>query len=241
MHIYSFYSVKYQGRWWAATVPLKSDRAKEYVEENAGSTHTYTTATSDNDVIIRWGYREEADKTMNGDHVHVWMAVMDGDSGQKKRITKRMAYQRLTSALRMCDMETVDIPYLAPLNNRQAYEKYMDKSAARDDDHTSWKDGGITSVGYLRRVVEEVGTDLYRIYRQIHKDTGLPLQKIVSQRAGIVAYLDMSKTIKTGSCNELRCFLRCFYIITDFVFIFESVPCKWIALLVGRFYPRGYS
>ena len=55
---------------------------------------------------------------------------------------------------------------------------------------------------YLRKVVEEVGTDLYRIYRQIHKDTNLPLQKIVSQRAGIVAYLDMQKTVKTGSIRK---------------------------------------
>ena len=113
-----------------------------------------------------------------------------------------MAYQRLTSALSMCDMEIADILYLAPLNNRQAYEKYIDKANEREDDHSSWKNGGITSVGYLRKVVEEVGTDLYRIYRQIHKDTGLPLQKIVSQRAGIAAYLDMSKTIKTGSIKK---------------------------------------
>ena len=131
------------------------------------------------------------------------MAVMDGDSGQKKRITKRMACQRLISALRMTDMENIDIPYLAPLSNRIAYEKYMDKTAARvDDEGYSWKDGGITSVNYLRKVVEEVGTDLYRIYRQIHKDTNLPLQKIVSQRAGIVAYLDMQKTVKTGSIRK---------------------------------------
>ena len=131
------------------------------------------------------------------------MAVMDGDSGQKKRITKRMACQRLISALRMTDMENIDIPYLAPLSNRIAYEKYMDKTAARvDDEGYSWKDGGITSVNYLRKVVEEVGTDLYRIYRQIHKDTNLPLQKIVSQRAGIVAYLDMQKTVKTGRIRK---------------------------------------
>ena len=102
----------------------------------------------------------------------------------------------------MCDMDTVDIPYLAPLANRQAYEKYIDKTNLRDDDGFSWKTGGITSVGYLRKVVEEVGTDLYRIYRKIHQDTGLPLPKIVSQRAGITAYLDMTKTIKTGSIKK---------------------------------------
>ena len=152
-------------------------------------------------MIIRWGHVEEADRVMNGKHVHIWIAVMDGNTGQKKRITKRMAYQRLTSALRMCDMDVVDIPYLAPLSNCPAYETYMDKENARDDE-TSWKTGGITNVAYLRKVFGEVGNDLYRIYRKIHQDTGLPLQKIVSQRAGITAYLDMAKTIKTGSIKK---------------------------------------
>ena len=185
----------------SATVPLNTERAIEYVNENAGTTHTYTTPASDNDVVIRWGYMEEADRVMNGNHVHIWLAVMDGNSGQKKRITKRMAYQRLTSALRMCEMDIVDIPYLAPLANRQAYEKYIDKTNIGDDE-TSWKTGGITNVAYLRKVVEEVGNDLYRIYRKIHQDTGLPLQKIVSQRAGITAYLDMTKTIRKGSIKK---------------------------------------
>ena len=30
------HSVKYMGRWWAATVPLRTEKAKQYVTENAG-------------------------------------------------------------------------------------------------------------------------------------------------------------------------------------------------------------
>ena len=111
-----------------------------------------------------------------------------------------MAYQRLTSALRMCELEVADIPYLAPLNNRLAYECYMDKT--HNDEENGWRTHGITNVGYLRKVTAEVGTDLYRIYRKIHMDTGLALQKIVSQRAGIQAYIDMAKTVKTGNIRQ---------------------------------------
>ena len=194
------YTNRYQGRFWAATILLRTDRHVEYVQEEAGKTHTYTTLASDNDVIIRWGHLEEADKVLNGKHVHVWLADMDGNTGCKKRITKRMAHQRLTSALRMVEMDIVDIPYLAPLSNRPAYKTYIDKANA--DDETSWRQGGITNVSYLRKVVSEVGNDLYRIYRKIHQDTGLPLQKIVCQRAVITAYLDMVKTVKTGSIKK---------------------------------------
>ena len=194
---------------------------------------------SDNDVIIRWGHVEEADKVMNGKHVHVWLAVMDGNTGCKKRITKRMAHQRLTSALRMVEMDIVDIPYLAPLSNRPAYETYMDKSNA--DDETSWRQGGITNVSYLRKVVSEVGSDLYRIYRKIHQDTRLPLQKIVSQRAGITAYLDMVKTVKTGSIkkriqNHNRCGVQ---MIIDNIMKNTEVkdnPMKRLELLTSLLY-----
>ena len=170
------------------------------MNENAGQAHTYTTPASDNDVVIRWGHLEDSDKTYNGKHVHVWVAVLHITTGLKKRITKRMAYQRLTSALRMCELPIVDIPYIAPLNNRLAYESYMDKS--HTDEENGWRTHGITNVGYLRKVTAEVGTDLYRIYRKIHMDTGLPLQKIVSQRAGITAYIDMAKTVKTGNIKQ---------------------------------------
>ena len=194
------HSVKYQARFWAATLPIRTEWQEEYVTENAGLTNTYTTPASDNDVIIRWGYPEDKDKNYQGRHVHVWMAVMNGDTGVKKRITKHAAHQRLTSALRMCEYENIDIPYLAPLSNRLSYERYMDKANVNDED--SWKNGGITNVNYLRRVVNEVGTDLFKIFNKIHDDTRLPLQKIVSQRAGITAYLDMQKTVKTGSIKR---------------------------------------
>ena len=194
------YTNRFQARYWAATIPITSEVQEQYVLENAGTAHTYTTPASDNDVVIRWGHLEETDKTFNGKHVHVWIAVLQGATGLKKRITKRMAYQRLTSALRMCELEVADIPYLAPLNNRLAYETYMDKT--HNDEENGWRTHGITNVGYLRKVTAEVGTDLYRIYRKIHMDTGLALQKIVSQRAGIQAYIDMAKTVKTGTIKQ---------------------------------------
>ena len=194
------YTNRFQARYWAATIPITTPAQEEYVNEQAGQAHTYTTPASDNDVVIRWGHLEESDKTYNGKHVHVWVSVLHGATGLKKRITKRMAYQRLTSALRMCELPIVDIPYIAPLNNRLAYESYMDK--AHTDEENGWRTQGITYVGYLRKVTAEVGTDLYRIYRKIHMDTELPLQKIVSQRAGITAYIDMAKTVKTGNIKQ---------------------------------------
>ena len=195
------HSVKYQAQYWCANVPIDTEEQEEYVKENAGNICSYTTPASDNDVLIRWGHQEEKDRNYDGKHVHVWLAVINRPTSLKKRITKHAAKQQLVSALRMNNWILTDVPYLAACRDRLAYEKYADKTAEVEKEG-HWSQGGITNVSYLRKVVSEVGRDLFDIYRRIHVDTNLPLQKIVSQRSGIQAYIDINKQVQTGSIKR---------------------------------------
>ena len=194
-------SARFQARYWAATIQICDETQEQYVNENAGIARSYTTPASDNDVFIRWGYVEDKDKMFDGKHVHVHLSVINNLTKLRKRITKCAAKQRLVSALRMNGWNLEEIPYLAPLKDRLAYETYADKTVAVSES-AQWNNGGITNVAYLRRVVEEVGTDMYSIYRKIQDETKLPLQKIVSQRAGIQAYLDIQKSVSTESIRR---------------------------------------